>query len=54
MLLSQRRFTDAIAAYREVVRLQPSVPTGFANLAAAYAADGQFERAVEAIDSACA
>ena len=52
VLLSQRRFADAIAAYREVVRLQPASPAGFANLAAAYAADGQFARAVEAIDSA--
>jgi Flp pilus assembly protein TadD len=49
---AQRQFDAAIREYREVVRLQPTAPGGFANLAAAYAADGQFERAIEAIDTA--
>ena len=46
------RYADAIREYQAVVRLQPRVPNGFANLASAYAADGQFDRAIEAIDSA--
>ena len=52
MLLSQGQYGEAIREYRDVVRLQPGSANGFANLASAYAADGQFERAVEAIDAA--
>jgi hypothetical protein len=35
-----------------VVKLQPGSPIGLKNLAAAYAMDGQFTRAVETADAA--
>ena len=50
--MAQGRYADAIAEYREVVRLQPQSTGGYANLAAAYAADGQFQHAIETIDAA--
>ncbi|PYR42781.1 MAG: hypothetical protein DMF95_27570, partial [Acidobacteria bacterium] len=46
------KLDEAILEFREVVRLQPDSPAGLKNLAAAYAMDGQFDRAVDTAEAA--
>ena len=52
VLLAIGRNDDAIREFSELVRLQPDSAAALGNLAAAYAAAQQFDRAVELTDAA--
>ena len=48
----QGRLDDAVAEYKEVLRLQPRLPEVYANLGLVYYAHGEFENSAKAFESA--
>jgi Flp pilus assembly protein TadD len=50
--MAMARPDEAVKEFAEVVRLQPTSPSALGNLAAAYAATKQFDRAVEYAEAA--
>jgi tetratricopeptide (TPR) repeat protein len=48
----QGRLDDAVAEYKEVLRLQPRLPEVYANLGLVYHAHGEFENSAKAFESA--